>query len=236
MYNIRPCCPRNMLLTRSLVVKVFNEIVKALNVEEHLPKIIIIMFDMNLIEEVNFGGFGCKTIFEKLLQWLAKNLEITLEVQKSDLKSKGRGAIPRDDEPSLLWMKMLTRPFIKSDKGFIFAQCNTFNAYLASMMSKIKNSQVIDVTLPLDVDNFDHTGHISGVGMEAVWCELNRIVCRIDRDIDEEGKYYWHVKSAAKRNKRIALGSLPTRGTETKTSHKEGHHLTTCHWRNCTII
>ena len=80
MYNIHPCYPGNMLSTRSLVAKVFNEIVKALNVEEHLPKIIIIMFDMNLIEEINFGGFGCKTIFEKLLQWLTKNLEITLEV------------------------------------------------------------------------------------------------------------------------------------------------------------
>ena len=55
-------------------------------------------------------------------------------------------------------------------------------------MLKIKNSQVIDVTLTSDVDNFDHTGHISGVGMEAVWYELNRIVCRIDRDRDEEGK------------------------------------------------
>ena len=118
-----------------------------LNSEDYLPKYIIMLPDKNIIKDVHFGGFGCKVIFKKLLTWSCKAIETVLDIRKADLKSRRAGAILVDYEPMLLWTKMVPRPFIKTDDGFIFAQCNTFNAVLESVVSKAKSATMIKLSL-----------------------------------------------------------------------------------------
>ena len=86
-YNLHPCYPGNTVSAKSKVGHMLNEVVKALNAEIYLPSHIFILPDKDIIEDVHFGGFGCKIIFERLLQWLTKNIELVLDIRKSDLKA-----------------------------------------------------------------------------------------------------------------------------------------------------
>ena len=81
-----------------------------------MPKYIIFLLDKDLIEAVQFGSFGCKTIFEQTLNWLASNMEQVLKIRKDDLKSKRAGSLLEEDQPKIVWVKMVIRPFIKGTK------------------------------------------------------------------------------------------------------------------------
>ena len=164
-FNIRPTF-HTSISVRSVMARMLNEIINALNEEVILPKYIIILPDKDLIEEANFGGFGCKVIFESMLHWIATNVERVLEIRKDDLKSKRAGAILTDDEPSIVWVKMLTRPFIRiTDKGFVFAQRHTFNKLMDSILPKYRNTSVIGFQINDEHNMFDLTGHLVGDGI-----------------------------------------------------------------------
>ena len=71
--------------TKSVPARILNEIVDELNHEDHLPKYLIIIPDKNIIEYVNFGGFRCKKIFDKLLDWILININESINLRKEDL-------------------------------------------------------------------------------------------------------------------------------------------------------
>ena len=85
----------------------------------------------------------------------------------------------------MIWVMMTTRPFIKNtDKGFVFAQCTTFNKILHATARKYKNNSAIDIAFPHDkTAYFDLTGHLNGVGKSFLWRELNRQLRRIENAV-----------------------------------------------------
>ena len=185
-YNVELCTPGNTSLTRSTIGRLHNQIIQELNAKDHLPTLIVLLPDKEIIEEACFGGFGCKVVFEKSLNWLASNIKTALDIRKDDLKVKNAGALLDDISPHIVWIKMLTRPYISNtDKGYVFAQCNTYNEILSSMVSKFKNSLVMDIPFPQDRNLFDLTGRVTAVGKEMFWREFNRQFRRFDSQPSE---------------------------------------------------
>ena len=93
------------------------------------------------------------------------------------------------NEPVICWMKMITRPFIQNtDKGFVFAQCNTFNAILSSIVTKMNNHYVLNVQLPDIEASFDLFGHLTSYGKMSFWKELNTIMHELKEDLKARDK------------------------------------------------
>ena len=185
-YNVKPYFAGNTSLTRSPLAQFHNKVVKGLNKEDSLPKYVIFLPDKDLIEAAEQVGFGCKVVFEKVLYWLGENLDRALNLRKEDLRVVCSGALPAQDEPLLVWVKMFTRPFISNtNKGFVFAQCNTFNKMLDTVMGKFSNCRTLQLQLPENRDAFDCSGNLSPVGKLDFCRELNRQVRRMDREIEE---------------------------------------------------
>ena len=78
-FNLTPVY--KLVSSSSLLSHIHNKLVSELNKDDYLPRYIIIVLDKDLIEAVHFGSFGCKVIFEKTIDWLAKNLENTIETR-----------------------------------------------------------------------------------------------------------------------------------------------------------
>ena len=90
-----------------------------------------------------------------------ETLKQLFETRKSDSKSKKPGAI-EPGEPRIIWVKMVTRPFIKdTDKGYMFTQCATYNKILESVVLKFLHTHIMDINLPVDGDMFEMSGNLS---------------------------------------------------------------------------
>ena len=85
-------------------------------------------------------------------------------------------------EPRLIWIKMPVRPFIKhTAKGYVFAQCGTFNKILEQTTSQYLNSHILEVDLKSDCNYFDLAGNLSSTGLERYWRDVNYQMKQFDR-------------------------------------------------------
>ena len=110
-----------------------------------------------------------------------------IEIRVDDLKNKRSGSILTEDEPRICWVPMMTRPYIaNTSKGFVFAQCNTFNLMLNSTLKHFKNTNVLSLDIPVDKDLFDLTGNLANFGKSTLWKELNRQIRVLEKSLEEE--------------------------------------------------
>ena len=151
-FNILPCYSPVATMTKSILARLINEFINTLGENRPMLKYLLFLPDKDIIEAVHHGGFGCKFIFEKILTWMMANIEEALEVRKEDLNTKRAGALFQSEfYPKIIWTLMPGRPYItNTNKGYVFAQRNTFNAVLTSVTNKFKNFTTLDVALPDD--------------------------------------------------------------------------------------
>ena len=135
-FNVQPWYPAANLGS-PIISKIQNQVAKALNEQDYLPSYIIIALDKDMVEDTNFGGFGCKTIFENDLSWLCDKINEDIELRRQDLINKRPGAVTSEDWPKIIWISMVVQPYItNTNRGFVFAQCGTFNATLLAITKK----------------------------------------------------------------------------------------------------
>ena len=180
-YNVIQKYSGSNTVGKSLLASIVNEVIEGTNELDHLPQYIIFLLDKDMVEFVPFGGFGCKIIFEKSIEWISHSVENAISTRKEDLKLSNAGAFELG-EPCLVWVKMLTRPFIKNtNKGFAFAQCHTYNTILQSTILKFLDTHILDTEIPCDRDFFDLAGNLSPIGKQFFWKEINYWMHRFDR-------------------------------------------------------
>ena len=177
-FNIRPCYLGSMA-ARRVPARIVNEVVKAMNEEWYLPRLVIIMLDKDLIDEANCKGFGCKTIFDLELAYMTQKINEAIELRRDDLRFRCAGSVMEDEETTVVWIEMPTRPFMKTDKGFVFAQRSTFNKCQKAFTAKYHNMRCINLHLSEDRSMFDLTGHLTSDGRKSFWKELNRSIHRL---------------------------------------------------------
>ena len=158
-----------------------------------MPKYVVFLPDKDIIEAAHHYGFGCKQVFSKILTWFGSHIETALEVCKDDLCGKRPGAFLQD--ATIIWVKMIARPFIHTaEKAFIFAQCNTFNSVLQSVMHRFANTRVISLYFPDDPNLFDAMDLLSSNRCTLFWRELNRFIQCSD---EEDAKNKLHMEQLA---------------------------------------
>ena len=180
-YNVIPRFAGANTMGKSLLATILNQVIQGINETDHLPRYILLMLDKDVVENIQFGGFGCKIIFECTIEWLSSRIKNAINTRKEDLKQVKIGAF-EPGEPRIVWIKMLIRPFIKTTShGYVFAQCHTFNTILQSTILKFLHTHVLDTELPTDRALFDLGGNLSPTGKDYFWKEVNYWMRRFDR-------------------------------------------------------
>ena len=72
----------------------------AINEKGKLPKFIVCILDVDLIEYINFESYGISILLGEGIEWLVKEFKDMIETCKSQLPSKA----VKPDYPQVYWM------------------------------------------------------------------------------------------------------------------------------------
>ena len=169
-------------MTKSILSRIINEFIGALNKNDKLPRYVLIMLDKDFIEFLSMDDFGIGQLLYDMVNWLAKNIESTLDLRKEDIKAKNPGALWSASEPCLIWVPMLVRPILEGAyKPHVFAQCKKFNEIIDEIAGNYKHSHVMPVVLPEDANLYDRSGNLSPNGKIILYREINMTMRAFDR-------------------------------------------------------
>ena len=113
-FNVIPLYPGVGDANKSLIGRIHNELVNGLDDHDWLPSYLVVLPDKNIIEAAKFGGFGCKVVFEKMVTWLVNAINDSINLRRDDIIKKKPGPAPQPNEPLIIWIPMLVRPYINT--------------------------------------------------------------------------------------------------------------------------
>ena len=175
MFNISAKYPGVSSISIPAHARVYDQLVTGLNDNFKLPRYIIIPLDKDILDCISHNNFGVNILLEEVLDWLARNIDRAIDLRKEDMRGKRIGSIVSSGEPRIIWVVMVTSPFIKkADKGYIFTQTRKFNDLLLDIMLKYKHAHYMKIVFPTDKDLFDRQGNLSSIGKITFWREVNK--------------------------------------------------------------
>ena len=161
-----------------VIAKLQNSLVAAMNEYHHMPKLIIIIPDKDVIESiVQFDikiDCGIKdTIFDNL-HWLMQQIGKCLITCREDLKSKNPGAIT-PEYTHIVWIEMLTRPITEDlELARIWKVRRKFNSVLRDLLKIEEFMDSINIQNMQEDKYYDTFGELTSAGQTAFWCNLDK--------------------------------------------------------------
>ena len=208
------------------IVRIYNAMVKALNMHEHLPKYIIITPNKDIVEDIRNLHFDCGLgdSIEENINWLLKNVAKALLARRNDLKRKRIGSAPLE-LPRVFWVKMMARPHTTNmELAKTWKLRKKFNEILFAVLSIEKYMDLIPMDKVNEYSHFDQFGNLTSTGQLKFWRALNDHICNF-----ESGK-----AAAANNDKRLlhhvhqsANPAAGDKGTYTHTAQPYRHRLPT---------
>ena len=204
-FNVSPFFALSSCKTKPIKAKLFNQFMEGINSEPwHLPKAILFIIDKDMIDDISFQGFRCKILFKNAIDWLSLRVHNEIETRYDDLLGKKPGAV-RKTPTKLVWVGMTQRPYIKmTNKGFVFAQCNTFNSVMANVVARYPNTHVLSIQFPNDPSLFDATGNFSATGRILLWREVEHGLKEIDTKNETNATALWDGHQPKMSNKSVS--------------------------------
>ena len=220
-YNITPLYSPVVSTTKSVVGRVHNEIIGQLNKKDKLPRYIVMLFDKDIIEDIDFDEFGVGQFFYDQLNWFANSVETALDLRKEDLKYKNPGSLWSNAEPRLIYVEMITRPIITNAyKPVVFAQGRKFNETIHEIASYYKHSHVMNLSFPDDKTLFDRNGNLTPNGKVILWHEVIITMRAFDRNKIDLKPFPPKRDAVIKQTPRDGQGDAPKHRSQ---SHDSSH-------------
>ena len=137
------------------------------------------MLDKDLIENAKVYDYGVSRMLEDTLKWLLININRWLELHKSDLKKKRKGAALSSAEPRLIWTAMIPHP--NSTNKSVYSLTRKFNNILEDVMSGDTKSHIMKIHLDHYNNNFDRQGDLTANVFIKFWREVDATMSEFDR-------------------------------------------------------
>ena len=163
---------------RQVPARLLNCMVKVLNeCKDKLPQLIIMILDSDLVRYIQKESAECDEAYDKILYWLVKNIEKSLDAKKDDLYRKRKGAIA-GGEPKIIWVAMLNHMGY-FDRASIKYQ--VFNKAVLRSIADRKHHYYLDITVDLeDSGYFTKHNNLTGDGRVKFWKSVDQKIKDFD--------------------------------------------------------
>ena len=107
-FNIRSFTSKPTAVTRSVPAKILNCLIKALNENNKMPKLIVIIPDWDLLKFFNHNTYGVMELTNEVVTWMVNNMIWAIQLKKETMEKIKPGSIV-SGEPKFIWVKMVNR-------------------------------------------------------------------------------------------------------------------------------
>ena len=139
-YSSHPLKPTKIMQPAARLV---NVVIHGLNENrDHLPAIIIMVPDWDLLKNLSKITFGITIVMEIVIGWVVKAINKAVQTRKDDLTKQKQGTIVYN-EPKFLWIKMVDRHGV-IDRTL--ALRHKFNKVLEETLAKHYDHYIADIS------------------------------------------------------------------------------------------
>ena len=89
--------------------RILNSVIEALNSCDRLPRMILLLPDQDIINDVNLYDFGAYKVIAAVVNWLTHQVDIAICRKKLQISEKKLGAISSSRYPSIIHVNMIHR-------------------------------------------------------------------------------------------------------------------------------
>ena len=158
-----------------VIAKLQNSLAAALNEYEHLPKYIVIIPDMDIVQDVNLFQCGVKDALYDNINWLFKQVGKCLITRHEDLMDKNLGSVSQD-KTRILWVPMLTRPITEDPElAKLWKLCRKYNEILEHHLEVENFMHLIKLPHMEEFSYFDQFGNLTTNGQHSFWKSMNKL-------------------------------------------------------------
>ena len=165
----------------NFLARVQNAIAEAFNRRNHLPRYILMILYKDLIEAVNFYDYRESTVLRSTCNWLAKQLEHSIDACLEELTSKKPGAAYGNSK--IIWIKMIPRKGMQEISNLdrkILAAKPKFNSALNLVSERRRNTHVMSI-ISLEEQHYDKFSQLTYGGKTQYWKEVDYLIKKFDR-------------------------------------------------------
>ena len=178
--NVSSYVTNPLVVVRSKLACILNALISALNEAVKLPRLIVVIPDTDLLEQMDFFSPGKTVIMGLCFEYLVSNFEKSVHAKKDQLRQKRPGSVI-NNEPKIIWTALIPR------KGFIAKSLShatiTFNESMEEVLSKWKNYFFLKLDEFMDdVQYFTSNGQLSGYSKVKFWQSMDKIIEGFDKN------------------------------------------------------
>ena len=109
-FNVETAIPNNLELKG--LARFINPLIELMNEKPHLPKILFIVPDKDILSILHSIGVSDALTIGTVIHYLVKQIDMIIERRCMDLLDKKPGSVCKDDQPKIVWVRMLKRPAV----------------------------------------------------------------------------------------------------------------------------
>ena len=155
----------------NLLARIRNQLITAIDKHQVLPRVILVVLDRDFSSAIHFEDFGLSLIMGTQLNWLAKEFNRIIAVQKDRLQPRSI----KDDWPKIIWMAAplhINFPDNKYRDKFNKALANILKFYPDMIMMRlVKEFLYADSTCYIKEAN-----RFTSAGLHKYWSSIDSAV------------------------------------------------------------
>ena len=161
--------------------RVVNSLITALNTHDRLPRLVVIMLDKDLIEDVGIYDHCAEDVIAQNLDWLIRQIEVAIKRRRMELTDIKPGAVYGSD-PKIVLVEMIRRPLVfplNSVMYQVLALRKKFNAILNDAALHFGYHRMYLEACTSEY-LFDRLGKLNEEGKIEMWREIDALIEKFD--------------------------------------------------------
>ena len=178
-YNINCFTSSPQSLTKDILARFVNCVIKALNNAVKMPHTILMIPEWDILNYINHECYGVRTMSHAALFWIVNQICRAIEVKKDEFSQKKLGSIMAM-EPRVFSLQIFNLGFTPDDREIAFK----FNSMLKEVLAEHDNHFLMNISECMDADEMYAEGSIllNDYGKNRMWLEINKLMELLDKD------------------------------------------------------
>ena len=159
------------------VARVINSLIDAVNGSVHLPRIIIMLLDIDILHAIAFYGFRASLVIGKVMGYLVNSITSIIEERREKMRKIKPGSII-GGEPAVVWVSLLSHPHYQK----VLSLKRKYNEVLEETLTLHRLHYFLDIEGAVKQFEFDRNNCLTGSGKVSLWCFIDQHIKRFDRN------------------------------------------------------